>query len=89
MEKSLKIFGNKIKPKSFKNLKKKNISMVNGILFALIKGQKYFLNTIVKNTEHYQNSLKDFKNWTKDKKLSKIPQIAKLSDYLNINFTRF
>jgi hypothetical protein len=55
----------------------------------MIKGQKVFLNTIVKNTEHYQNSLKDFKNWTKDKKLSKIPQIAKLSDYLDINFTRF
>jgi cellobiose-specific phosphotransferase system component IIB len=60
--KKFKDFCNKIKPKSSKNLKKKNISIINEVLFGMIKGQKVFLNTIVKNTEHYQNSLKDFKN---------------------------
>jgi hypothetical protein len=52
--KNFKDFWNKIKPKSSKNLKKKNISIINEILFGLIKGQKCFLNTIVKNTKNYE-----------------------------------
>lgn len=86
---NFKDFWNKIKPKSSKNLKKKNVLMIKEILFGLIKGQKCFLNTIVKNSKNYENSLKDFKNWTKSKKILKIPQIAKLSNYLDINFIKF
>jgi len=87
--KNFKDFWNKIKPKSSKNLKKKKISMINEILFGLIKGQKCFLNTIVKNTKNYEKSLKNFQNWIKSKKISKIPQIAKLSNYLDLNFNKF
>ena len=38
---------------------------------------------------HYQNNLDDFKNWKTLKTLSKISQIAKVSEYLNVDVTKF
>jgi hypothetical protein len=60
LRKNFKNFLQKIKPKSSKNLPKKHITIIQDILFGLVKGQKCFLNTIVKNTQHYQKSLKKF-----------------------------
>lgn len=78
-----------IKPKSSKNLKKKNILIIWDILFGLIKGQECFLNTIVKNTKKYNKSLENFRQNKINKQLWKIPQIAKLSEYLNTNLEKF
>jgi hypothetical protein len=53
-------FIKKIKPKSSKNLSKKNITIISDMIFGLIKGQKCFLNTIVQNMAHYQKKLNNF-----------------------------
>jgi len=87
--KNIKDFLWKIKPKSSKNYSKKWINSIWNIIFGLIKGQKCFLNTIVQNMEHYKNSLEDFSTWKRKKILSKNPQIAKISENLNINLTKF
>lgn len=79
----------KIKPKSSKNLSKKNIWIIWDILLGLTKGQKCFLNTIVQNMNHYKFNLDNFKNWKAAKILSKVSQIAKISEYLNIDLTKF
>ena len=86
--KNFKTFWKSIKPKSSKNLKKKEISIIWDILFGLIKGQECFLNTIVKNSKNYQKSLQAFNSWKRTKKIWKIPQIAKLSEYLNVDLER-
>ena len=87
--KNFKNFLQKIKPKSSKNLPKKQIMIIQDILFGLVKGQKCFLNTIVKNTQHYKKSLKNFQKWKSKKKLSKVAQIEKLSKYLELDLVRF
>lgn len=82
-------FFQKIKPKSSKNLKKKEIQIICDIIFGLVKGQKCFLNSIVSNMKHYKDSLWDFANGTRRKALSKTAQIAKISQYLSTNIYRF
>jgi len=89
LSKNIKIFLWKIKPKSSKNHSKKWINAISDILFGLIKGQECFLNTVVQNMEHYKNSLEIFKNWGRKKILSKNPQIAKISENLNVNLIKF
>ena len=87
--KNIKTFLLKIKPKSSKNYSKKSIDSIWNIIFGLIKGQKCFLNTIVQNMEHYKDSLDNFKNGKRKKILSKNPQVAKISENLNIDITKF
>lgn len=89
LSKNIKTFLWKIKPKSSKNHSKKWINAISDILFGLIKGQECFLNTVVQNMEHYKNSLEIFKNWGRKKILSKNPQIAKISENLNVNLIKF
>jgi len=87
--KNIKTFLWKIKPKSSKNYSKKWVNTISDILFGLIKGQECFLNTIVQNMKHYKDKLNDFNNWKRKKILSKMPQIAKISEYLNLDLTKF
>ncbi len=82
-------FYEKIKPKSSKNYSKRNIWIIWDILLGLTKGQECFLNAIVQNMKHYKSNLDDFKNWKTTKILSKVSQIAKISEYLNIDLTKF
>ena len=79
----------KIKPKSSKNYPKKSILVIEDMIIGLIKGQKCFLNTIVQNMEHYKSRLNDFSNNKRTKILSKNSQIAKISEYLNTDLTKF
>ena len=86
--KNIKEFFLKIKPKSSKNNSKKNIDIIFDIILGLIKGQSCFLNTIVQNMAHYKDNVNDFNNWKTSKILSKNPQIAKISEYLNTDLTK-
>lgn len=88
LDKNIKKFFLKIKPKSSKNNSKKNIDIIFDITLGLIKGQSCFLNTIVQNMEHYKDKLNDFNNWKRIKFLSKNPQIAKISEYLNVDLSK-
>jgi len=89
LTKNITDFIKKIKPKSSKNLSKKNITIISDMIFGLIKGQKCFLNTIVQNMAHYQKKLNNFNDWKISKILSKTPQIAKISDFLNTDLQKF
>lgn len=81
-------FFSKIKPKSSKKITLKTINVLWDIIYGLIKWQKCFLNTIVENMEHYSSNLKKYKQWNKNKELSKIAQIDKISNYLNIDLSK-
>lgn len=87
--KNIKNFIQKIKPKSSKNLSKKNINIIWDILYGLVKGQKCFLNTIVENMKYYKDSLKETKAGKRKKALNKISQINKISKYLWLNLEKF
>ena len=63
IERNIKKYLQKIKPKSSKNLKQKNIEIILDIIFWLIWGQECFLNTIVQNTKYYQKKLKEYEKW--------------------------
>ena len=87
--KDFKNFFEKIKPKSSKNIPKKTINIIWDILYGITKWQECFINTIVENMDYYISSLEKSKKWSVKKGLSKTPQIAKISEYLNTDLSKF